>query len=544
MDAYTSPDSPSPSPAQTTPPRDWRWWAQRLLVCNPFFLVSAALLLFGVNRLSTDPTFLGGEEPKLLFNFGTLQLYGGLLAVTAVLLAQRRVWYDSALLVVLEHGLVLVPFILIGQAALIGQGFAATLIAAGALAVALRAWFIRRWYPRFNLPPRALLLGVGILALNVTLPLWFRSVVEHESVYDWAQRNRLVWLAFLPALAAAANLLPRPVRHDGINPERPWLPLFIYGLWLTGSGVHAASVGYLGKGSSLTLALLAPALLVIAWTLLNRLGDLTPKVSPLAQRVTLVAAAAVPLCGFAEPNVLLVLAAMNVIGFIALAAFGPLALRGLVCQLVVVTLGIGLVAVPAEWIALLNPDWGRSELFIAALALYGLAASWTSRHPAIGVAAGITLGFGLAKLGVDLPGRLVVQITVIHVLLHSLRWADSLEAARVRWVAASLWLVTIYGGAGAPIHGLIETAVLLIAGAGAWRLARLSASRCLLSTAAAGLLVTPVRWVIEHASAGLLCLLASFALFGLGAWFGWRRSHPEGGNTQPIGTANGPVTSR
>jgi hypothetical protein len=31
---------------------DWRHWARRLLVCNPFFLCSAALLLFGVNRLS------------------------------------------------------------------------------------------------------------------------------------------------------------------------------------------------------------------------------------------------------------------------------------------------------------------------------------------------------------------------------------------------------------------------------------------------------------------------------------------------------------
>lgn len=98
-----------PSPAPETfptpflPAHDWRWWARRLLVCNPFFLVSAALLLFAISRLSTDPGFLGGEQPKLLFNFGTLQVYGGLLVVTAVALVRRQVWYDSSLLVVVEH---------------------------------------------------------------------------------------------------------------------------------------------------------------------------------------------------------------------------------------------------------------------------------------------------------------------------------------------------------------------------------------------------------------------------------------------------------
>ena len=95
----------------------WRYWARRLLVCNPFFLCSAALLLFGVNRLSIDPGFLTDETHNLLFNFFALQCYEGLVVVTAVVLARRRIWYDSALLVVLDSGLVLVPFMLISQAA-------------------------------------------------------------------------------------------------------------------------------------------------------------------------------------------------------------------------------------------------------------------------------------------------------------------------------------------------------------------------------------------------------------------------------------------
>ena len=44
-----------------------------------------------------------------------------LLVTTAIVLARRRIWYDSTLLVGLENLLVFVPFILISQAALIDQ---------------------------------------------------------------------------------------------------------------------------------------------------------------------------------------------------------------------------------------------------------------------------------------------------------------------------------------------------------------------------------------------------------------------------------------
>src|SRR4051794_13929803 len=121
MDDLTNPEStetPPPLPRQPGPLEkpitiDWNYWARRLLVCNPFFLCSAALLMFGVNRLSIDPNFLKEDESNLFFNYGALQLYGFLVIGTAIILARRKIWYDSALLVVVEHGLVLVPFMLL-----------------------------------------------------------------------------------------------------------------------------------------------------------------------------------------------------------------------------------------------------------------------------------------------------------------------------------------------------------------------------------------------------------------------------------------------
>jgi hypothetical protein len=55
-----------------------------------------------------------------------------------------------------------------------GMNLAVTLALAGITATAGRMITIRRWFPQFNLPPRALLLGALIVIANVALPLIFR----------------------------------------------------------------------------------------------------------------------------------------------------------------------------------------------------------------------------------------------------------------------------------------------------------------------------------------------------------------------------------
>lgn len=523
------PTIPSPAPETPhiplAPVHDWRWWARRLLVCNPFFLVSAALLLFAINRLSTDPGFLGGEEPKLLFNFGTLQVYGGLLVVTAVALARRQVWYDSSLLVVVEHGLVLVPFILIAQAALIGQQLAATLILAGAAAVAIRTWVIRRWFSRFNLPARALALGAGILALNVGMPLWFRHVVATLSVDDWVGPNRLLWLLAMPLLTAAANLLPRPRDFDGINPERPWLPIFIYGFWLAGTGVHAASVGYLGTGSSLTLALLTPCLVAVGWTLLNRLGDFLRAPGSFAIGVTLGTTAILPLLAWREPVLLLGTSLLNFAGFLVLAWRSRPELRRRALQMATLSAGMAMLGLPSEWIALIHPSWGRLELAFALVGVAGLVMSGFSRHPAVGVAAGIILFVGLGEFDRHFPAGLRWQIALATVLAHSLRWLSASDDTRnFRRLVAGAWLITAFANSSPGTWSVeIQAAVLL----GLWLIRGLAThnwnARTLPATAVLGLAESPLRWFAAHCSTGVIALVASFALFAAGAWLAWSR---------------------
>lgn len=109
-----------------------------------------------MDQLTGDPRFLGGDETRqLLFVFFALQLYELVVVGTAIVLARRQVWYDSALLTVLEHGLVLVPFMMMSQAVLTEWRLTLFLTAAGGTLAVVRALAVRDWHPRFNLPRRA-----------------------------------------------------------------------------------------------------------------------------------------------------------------------------------------------------------------------------------------------------------------------------------------------------------------------------------------------------------------------------------------------------
>jgi hypothetical protein len=182
-------------------------WLRRVIAGNPFYPLSAALLLFGINRLSVDPAFLEVEEQKLLFNFTALEIYELLLVVVGLVLARRHLRYDSTLLVVIANGLVLVPFILITQAVLIGRGLAAVFCGAAAALVMLRFMVMRR--SEVLMPPRLLVIGGILLLVNLTLPFVYRSQME-ESTDDWLAPGLFCWMGLLPMIFALGNLLEQP----------------------------------------------------------------------------------------------------------------------------------------------------------------------------------------------------------------------------------------------------------------------------------------------------------------------------------------------
>src|SRR4051812_12289446 len=140
-------------------PKPFSYWAKRFLVCNPFYLVSAALLLFGMYRISVDRILFTEEISQLTFNLTSLEFYEVLLVVTAVFLASRRVWYDSTLLVGLENLFIFVPFILLSQVALISTRAIWIVCAVTTVVAVTRFAGLKRNFGELNLPGRLLLVG-------------------------------------------------------------------------------------------------------------------------------------------------------------------------------------------------------------------------------------------------------------------------------------------------------------------------------------------------------------------------------------------------
>src|SRR5215471_14641636 len=156
------------------------YWSRRFFACNPFYLVSAALLLYGFYRLSVDPGVFLKETAHVVFNFSSLQIYELLLVLTAIFLARRQIWYDSTLLVGLENMLLLVPFILISQAALIDMRMIWILCCLGGAMVILRFGGLKRLIAVLNLPTPLTVTGLVVLLATVALPVVYRLLHEHK----------------------------------------------------------------------------------------------------------------------------------------------------------------------------------------------------------------------------------------------------------------------------------------------------------------------------------------------------------------------------
>ncbi|HAM70724.1 MAG TPA: hypothetical protein DCM86_03685 [Verrucomicrobiales bacterium] len=540
-----SPVDPTPDPALSTPPPTAEAqpphrtaagvWIRRLLVCNPFFLGSAALLLYGVGRISADANLFAGETENLLFNFIALQVYSGLLLGTALLLARRRVWYDSALLVVLDHGLVLVPFILVTQAAFLGAHLGPALVILAGTAAVLRAAAVRRGYPRFNLARRGLALGLGILLANMAAPLVVKQLVTRGSVEDWEGPNRLLWNLGLPALVAGALVLPKPLRYGGLNPERQWLPLFLHALWVGGTGVHVAAIAYVCK-QPFHAGDLAPVLCAAAWMLFHRISDCIPEPAGLWRRCLLPLPLLLPFLAADDSPRLLALLAMNHLGYTLVVVRGRPDCARVARELSMASLALLLAALPADLLRQMAPGLDRAAWVGGVASGFLLQTFWRIPLPGAALAGAIVVLIGLTVLGpLPHPGLVGPQAALGWILIHSLRWSGHPEPAdtsRLRAGAALLWSAqAALGTSGVPWQtgALVSTigAAVFIAW---WIAARGHAEPWLPLIPCAALAVfaaPPTRWALDHGPAGLNALAGSLLLFTLGARVAWSRISPS-----------------
>ena len=527
---------PEPLKTPSVPPKPFSWWLRQLFACNPFYLVSAALLLFGCYRISLEAPFLKLESARLLFNFSSVECYEIMLVVTAIFLARRRLWYDSTLLVGLENLLVFVPFILISQAALIDSSMAQTMCLAGAGGVLLRFGSLKKYFTQLNLPGRLLGIGSVFLALNVLLPLLYRifgetKVGTHIDSGAAYEMNEFTWLLILPAALALVNLLPRTRPTGSLLPQHRWLPLGLFSLWLTVTLTHLYGLDYIYQ-FDLRGELLAPLVWVLAWTLFLQLrSDFIPQKYALTFLPLLV-----PLLATSDggEKTFLILAALNLTAFCLISFFDRR--NYLARHLAYGSTLLFVAGMPVTWLHALAPGLVQAHCVAAGLLAYLIF--WTAwlNNPKLAILGAILFGTALFSVISAHAGAVhwALQGGFIFLLLHSLRWQDNVNpgasATRIltglAWILQSwIWLNSGEGKFWMPlIPGGFVLAICFIGPFYRlqWEKIAVPVAAILVMLASPGsVAVTGVR----AASIGLLAIVGSFLLFGLGTLAALTRLH-------------------
>jgi hypothetical protein len=489
--------------------------------------VSAALLLYGCYRISTDAPFLSGETARLWFNFTSVQVYEIVLVLVAIFLATRRLWYDSTLLVGLENLLVFVPFILISQAALTDGLMTWAICAAGVALAAMRFGALKTFYRQLNLPDRLLAAGLVLLAVNVALPLLYRHYINvklgvHLDAGPDYVMNECNWLLVLPAALALANSLPRAQAIGDLLPQRRWLPAGLFALWFAVTCVHLYSLDYI-YGYYLRPELCAPACWVLAWTIFCR----CPAERAWLKRALMIPALLAPLLATAPgaAKTYLVLSGLN------LAGYGVAALRDRSNRLAPhLAFGAVLMLVgglPGDWMQHLAPGATPAQGVAAGLATYLVL--WTAclRNPKLALVGAIVLAAGIVAAFGHNSGAAhwALQGGLVFFLLHSLRWDDAKNpgAEVARLLAGAAWAIQSFvwmnSETGRFWMPLIPAAVVLgiywvcLPLRGIWRLFAVPAAAVVV------MLSGPCSAAVEDlraAPVGLLAVAASFLLLGAG----------------------------
>lgn len=570
-DEPNPPEVPPILPAQTkieTPPQPpGDHWLKRLLACNPFYLVSVALLLYGCYRISLEPGIFTKESAHLVFNFSSLQTYELLLVVTAIFLARRRIWYDSTLLVGLENLLLLVPFILLTQAALLpNKEMIWAMSVIGGLMAVLRLGSLKRLIPTLNFPSRLVWIGFAILATNVVLLIIYRTL--HESKFGTKlesgpayETNEYVWMLLLPLLCVLALTLPCAKQLGQLWPERAWLPTGLFSLWTAGTAVHLYCLGYV-YDFSLRGELLAPTIWVLAWVIYARVrwsskavcvesgrGSLPPlpirwgegwgegEGSVLKSNVQntdrgvldrllllLPILSTFIACWPESSKVFFTLTLLNIALYAVLARHNRE--NRLVRHLALVSFAALVAGLPESWGVKLLPHFTREKFIGLAAAGYCLLWAVRSTDPRAGILGALVSAITTLVAGAGEENTLhwAAQLGFVFLLLHSLRWSDldHTGATMLRIVASSLWLIHAViwthttGRPWAPC--ILAAAVLAIYLAarvvrGHW------SSRVIPLAASLVVLAGPAELggnKLETFPTGLLAVIGSFLLFGVG----------------------------
>ena len=521
---FDMPDSTSPATVSQPTLNEFaeRLWSafQRIMAGNPFYLMSAGLLLYGINELTTDSKLVGAEFPMLRFNFCALFLYEMMLVGTAILLIRRKIWYDALLLFGLTNLFVIVPFSLVSRAVFLSPHLALAMSICGVGLATAKFGAFKRYAPELNLPGRLLFFGALLLLVNASGPLLFKRITfNQDEVNYWLN---VLWQFLLPALAGLGIFLPRtPDRNDTPGGQR-WLPIVILFGWVIVTACHFGGIGY-ANSYVWNLSLLVPVAWVMAWTARIRLTDFIIRPNRLAEQILVSVPLLLPLLAAGSERILPVFAGLN------LVIYGLLFVRG-DRNLFALTRLLGAIAIvcgslPAGWISHLVPGVERPEWAVLSVLVCFFWLIFLSRDPRVALFGALGLA-GLCACFAGSFGHYAVQLALVSLLAHSLRWDDQIYkgATTLRIFTSILWFVVSCSWLFDPV---CPERLLVDSAAGAllaiyllqatifrrWKHRILPATSSLIVLSEPAMILG--RW-LNRDTPGMLAVVGSFLLFALG----------------------------
>lgn len=520
-------------------------WLHYVLDGNPFYVISAVLLLYSMNRLSNGSGLFKSETSQLIFNFSSFQIYELLLVGTAVFLAGRHIWYDSGVLVCLESMFLFVPFILVSQALLINGATATLLCLTGSGLALARMMAIRRKITGMNFSRRLLILGMILLVINLAMPVLVRLLHKDVAMPEWFLRKEwftaMGWFLAAPLLIALGWILPLGMKRGETGVEkavfaRRWFPLFTYGFWVAGTLAHFYCIGYL-YGFEWNYAFLAPAIWALGWILVWRRFELGIKAGsrwedfflgfPLVGTVWAVAFGDMPIC--------LSLASLNALFFAKLA----IAKRSVkIFHLFLCSAALAIGASPIEWHRALGIGGGQAQWMAGIMMGWLVLLTILTRNPKctlLGTLAVVGLVLVLTSCRGNAVGVIALQTGMAFFLLHSLCWEEGSEET-ARWLMGSFWMLFspfwIFQGRPSLLMStfVIAGIVLLVCMVMRWITGNWKPHAVLVSVSVVMTMVLG-QMLFEHAKTipeGMLILMGSFLFFGVGTVLALTKAHWHG----------------
>jgi hypothetical protein len=292
-------------------------------------------------------------------------------------------------------------------------------------------------------------------------------------------------------------------------------------LWLVGTGVHLYCLGYV-YDFRLRPELLAPAAWTLTWVFSLQMDQVVPGLKESRKNGLWVLPLFATLLATPQPQkiVFLALTALNVAIFVSIywRRRVPMALH-----LALISLAAVIGGLPEEWAYALTTQFNRGTCIAGGAVIYLLICTSLSRDPRLGL-----LGGFLAAIAVGMwpPSGIhwAVQTGLAFLLIHSLRWVDSEQrgATLLRWLGALVWIA--HSLAWTHLYSVGWRACLIAVPVltawfvfrwlrGTWGPLAILLGSLLVMLSAPGH-VAAIH--LQSAPAGLLAVIGSFVLFGLG----------------------------